>query len=171
MQINLRSIFFPFFSTVIWNFYITMDVKPMELWELDKFLDKAIAEDCHVINLSHRGLTIVTDRLQKVKSTRVLLLNHNKLLMPPDDLCNLSKLTELVLDNNMLTMFPSGKYNYFFVFLCFFFFFLPGNLDKFDYFVKNLCQKTFHIQYINKKSLVRFGHNYMLRNMLVEINW
>ena len=61
-----------------------------------------------MINLSHRGLTIVTGRLAGAVSARNLLLNHNKLLVPPEEMCSLTNLTELVLDNNMLTMIPSG---------------------------------------------------------------
>lgn len=81
----------------------------LELWELDKFLDKIVQDGCRVINLSHRGLTIVTGRLEEAISAHVLLLNNNKLLMPPGELCSLKDLTELVLDNNMLTMLPSGN--------------------------------------------------------------
>lgn len=88
------------------------DKKPMELWELEKFLDKAIVDKNKIINLSHRCLTIITGRLKSATRAQILLLNHNKLLMPPIELCSLPNLTELILDNNMLTMLPTGKFIY-----------------------------------------------------------
>ena len=84
-------------------------IQPMELYELEKFIERAISSRQAVVNLSHRGLRLLTDGLSAANDAQALLLNNNQLLMLPDDLGRLAGLTELVLDHNMLTMLPSGK--------------------------------------------------------------
>lgn len=78
----------------------------MDLLELEQLIEKAAKCKSHVVNLSHRGLTIVTNNVAKLTDVRHLLLNDNKLLMAPSELSLLPLLEELMLDNNQLTMLP-----------------------------------------------------------------
>ncbi|XP_050395755.2 leucine-rich repeat-containing protein 40 [Patella vulgata] len=80
----------------------------MDLLAIEKLIIQAAIRGDEIVNLSHRGLTIVSDSLKKLKHAKTLCLNDNKLLMPPTELGAMVQLEELVLDNNQLTVFPPG---------------------------------------------------------------
>lgn len=80
----------------------------MSLEELETFVEEVVKRQSEIVNLSHRGLTILTRCVEKMTCARHLTLNDNQLLMPPSELSSLTRLEELVLDNNRLTMLPQG---------------------------------------------------------------
>lgn len=76
--------------------------------DVDEVIDTTSRIGVKCLNLSHRHLTILPEKLSQLQTIRILLLNNNKLILPPSEVVRLHNLRELSLAWNQLTILPSG---------------------------------------------------------------
>lgn len=103
----------PWLVTALFIWVMTEDkisFTPCRCPSTENLIHTACAQNHSILNLSHRGLTVLPASITTATCVRQLLLNNNKLLLPPVELENLQDLEELSLDNNRLTTVPTSLY-------------------------------------------------------------